>query len=582
MTMFSDDFKAEVDYLFQLCEELGEAQPQLAPMLGRGADPAVARLVEGLAFSFARLRSRLDDDLPEVLHPILETLCPEVLRPIPSGTIVELVPSAKMTSKQTVNAGCTFASRPVSGVACIFRAATDCEVSPWKLSRVEIVGQDRRVLRLALELFGGVELAAAVPNALRLFFALPAAAALEARAFLLENVGEVAVRTPTRDTAIRLSAPVATFVDPAASSMADDGLVLPMASAFLGLRDYFVFPQRFAFIEVGDFEKCAALGPGVRHVEVDLSLREPLPKGIVLDTSTVLLHAVPALNVFQPPPLSIPLTGDKRGCRVQLAAELGDAEVYAIEGVSLVGRDLRVHPIEPWARFFPPTLDGDAPDAVRYEVHRAPSVLGPQVELTLSFAARSPWTLADKVAAEVALLATNGTRAASIGIGDVCATTATSPPLVTFRNVIPVTRSSPPALAGDRLWKVFRFLKATTSALTHAETLASLLALANVPALAQWPEAKPGIDVFGPLVGVDARCERQTARDELRSGTIVRVDLDTRRFTGAGDLHLFGEVLTRLFASTLGLRQWVELSLGDAQGRLLLARPRAYGARGGL
>ena len=575
--MFRDDFKAEVDYLFQLCDELGRREPTLAPMLGRGADPSVSRLVEGLAFSFGRLRQRLDDDMPEIIHPIIDNLCSEILRPIPSGTIIELTPSPKMLSRQAVRAGSTFASRPVDGVSCLFRSTVDCEVSPWVLRRIEVASPERRAVKIVLELFGGTELASAAPKVLRLFLAHPVAAALEARAFLLQNAVRTVVRSPQSDTAVTLPRPEGTR----ATRHIEDAM-LPSASAFLALRDYFVFPQSFAFVELPGFDAVVELGPGVRGLEIDIELAEPLPKGILLDPSTVLLHAVPVLNVFRPPKLSVQLGADKRRCHLRFEGELEDAEVYAVESVALVSRGLRTTPLQPWARFFPPRLDGSTAD-VRYEVHRVPSVIGPRLDVALSFSAAGIDSfLADKLAVEVEILATNGERASSVGLGDVCLSTATSPSLVSFRNVTTVTRNAAAPIAGDRLWRFFRLTKANLASLTDDETLGAVIALANVPALDQWPEAKPGVERFTPLLRAERHRSCTSDRDELRSGAVVRLALDCRRFTGPGDLRLFGEVLVPLFAASIAINEWVELLLVDAAGRTLERYARTYGARVGL
>lgn len=190
--------------------------------------------------------------------------------------------------------------------------------------------------------------------------------------------------------------------------------------------------------------------------------------------------------------------------------------------------------------------------------------------------------LKDKVAVEVQMLATNGHRALSVEIGDVCLSTATSPPLVTFRNVTPVTRNAAPPIAGDRLWRFFRLTKANLAVLSDVDTLGEALALANVPALEQWPEAKPGIEGFDALLGVERQRTCSPDRDELRSGAVVRVALDARRFSGPGDVRLFGEMLLPLFAATIGEGEWVELVLVDARGTTLAHFPRTSGARVGL
>lgn len=575
--MFRDHFSAEVDYLFQLCEELGRREPHLAPILGRGADPSVTRLIEGLAFSFGRLRQRLDDDVPESIHPVVDNLCPEMLCPIPASTIVELVPSPKMMSRQLVRAGSTFASRPIDGVSCVFRSTIEVDVSPCVLRRVEISPTERRAVKMVLELFEGSELSSALSSSLRIFLAHPTAMALEARAFLLRAAQRVVVRSPQSREVLELPPPKRSEVGVRSAKRAP----LPIAAAFLDLRDYFLSPRGFAFLELPGFDAVTRLGAGVRQIEIDIELSEPVPKGISFDLTSVVLHAVPVVNVFRAPKSSFPLSGDKRRCLVLFDDEFADAQVYSVESVAIVSRDLRRIPLSPWARFFP--LDLDAAATPRYEVHRTPSVVGPALDVSLSFkGGELEAFLADKVSVEVEVLATNGQRAASVCVGDVCVPTATSPSLVSFRNITAVTRNVAPALAGDRAWRFYGFMKANGAALADTPTLQTILAFANVPALDQWPEAKPGVEAFAPLSSVKRRRSFAPSGEELQRGAEIEVRVDARAFTGTGDLELFGEVLAPLFAATISRHEWIELALLDGDGRLLWRSPRVHGARVGL
>src|SRR5437773_1895494 len=66
------------------------AKPHGAHFVGEtSSDPDVERLLEGFAFLTARLRQKLENELPELTHSLLELLWPHYLRPIPSMTIVQ-------------------------------------------------------------------------------------------------------------------------------------------------------------------------------------------------------------------------------------------------------------------------------------------------------------------------------------------------------------------------------------------------------------------------------------------------------------------------------------------------------------
>ena len=70
------------------------------------AIPSVERLHEGFAFLTARLRQKLDDELPELTEGLVSLLWPDGLRMIPSLSIVELVELVeKLQRTETVPAG---------------------------------------------------------------------------------------------------------------------------------------------------------------------------------------------------------------------------------------------------------------------------------------------------------------------------------------------------------------------------------------------------------------------------------------------------------------------------------------------
>src|SRR5512140_2711483 len=93
--MFSKHYQSELQFLRGMGKEFAAAYPSVAGLLAeRGGDPDVERLLEGFAFLAARIRERLDDAVPELVHQLAEILVPQLVRPIPSATVVEFLPLA--------------------------------------------------------------------------------------------------------------------------------------------------------------------------------------------------------------------------------------------------------------------------------------------------------------------------------------------------------------------------------------------------------------------------------------------------------------------------------------------------------
>src|SRR5689334_24015486 len=113
--MFSKYYLSELTYLREMGRAFGLANPTIAGLLvERGADPDVERLLEGFAFLTARIRERVDDDVPEMVHVLTDLLLPHYLRPVPASTVIEFTPQVKaLRGRSTIPAGVEIGARPL-------------------------------------------------------------------------------------------------------------------------------------------------------------------------------------------------------------------------------------------------------------------------------------------------------------------------------------------------------------------------------------------------------------------------------------------------------------------------------------
>jgi type VI secretion system protein ImpG len=340
----------------------------------------------------------------------------------------------------------------------------------------------------------------------------------------------------------------------------------------LDLITYFAWPEAFAFVDLGDLARLTQ----APSYEIAIRLRDPLPVSIQPEATSLRLHCVPAYNVYRAPTLNLQLAGTR--CAVETGNN--ETQIYAIEKVALVRSDLTAHPVEPFARFFPPPLLPDGRMPLLYRVERSPSVVGAWMTTELSFVSVDPRSVLEKVASvDVDILATDGARASRLAPGDICVPTAKSPSLVSFRNITPVTRSAPALLAEDRLWRWLKLLRSTFAELTDADCLGDALALQNIAAASSWPEAKPDEASFRPLLSVSAERSMRPGRDDAAPFARVSVQLDTDGFSGTGDVDLFGERLAVFLSSSLRPHEWVALTLCDAKGATVRELPPLPGSR---
>src|SRR5258708_2748711 len=175
--VYNKYYQDELSYLRELGKEFALANPEAAHFVGESSnDPEVERLLEGFSFLTARIRQKLDDEIPELTHSLVEMLWPHYLRPIPSMTIMqfEALPQAAKTVRP-ISRGTEVQSVPVDGTPCRFRTSYDVTLQPWSLESLSVRTDAQPALKLRFRVADGVSLKKLGINELRLHLAGEAA-----------------------------------------------------------------------------------------------------------------------------------------------------------------------------------------------------------------------------------------------------------------------------------------------------------------------------------------------------------------------------------------------------------------------
>ncbi|MEO7332116.1 MAG: type VI secretion system baseplate subunit TssF, partial [Minicystis sp.] len=170
--MFNKYYQDELTYLRELGREFATAYPAIAPMLAERGDPDVERLLEGVAFLTGKIRQKLDDELPEVIHSVASLLFPHYLRQVPATSVIEFTPLPNVVrEKLTVARNAEVGSVPVDGTSCRFRTTQDVELVPLAVEdvRIDTGAQLAQSLRIELKVTGGAALAAINLSQLRFY-----------------------------------------------------------------------------------------------------------------------------------------------------------------------------------------------------------------------------------------------------------------------------------------------------------------------------------------------------------------------------------------------------------------------------
>lgn len=571
-------FSPDLDALSELAASFARAYPALAPRLAeRSADPDVERLLEAFTYLTERIHEIVDSGSPTAAQVFGDLLSPELARPFPCATVVEI--AAPRTDRITVPAGAEFDSIPIDGTRCRFRAWSSFDLVPWVLDDARIAWStaEGQSINLSLRSTGGFGLSSLFP--LRLHLSGDSRAALTLLLFLRCHLAEIALvvgdKTFPLGKAIR-----------AWGLRADEALLPPEPFEHPGLRllrEYYVLPAKFAFVEIAPSELPEI---ATDRVEIKLRFDAQLPTTTHVTRENVRLNCVPVANVFETTTDPIWPTLERPTHLLRPAGlPLGHGETYSVTRVLARAED---HPgVMPVAMFS--EFEAAPSDSLRdafYIARALPTASGRGNEVHLSLG--SPLDGGVLPAIEflsVEVRADNGALPNALGIGDVSLPTESTRRL-SFRNVSAVSTYRPPASGDELRWRTLAVTSLSALPLTNAETLQTLLHVLNLHPLTDAQAARAHAQRLAAILTVAASPARARHGDVCgeQRGTVVvghdvRVDVSNTGFDGEGDALVFASVLSRVFAHETSLGTFARTTVKVVETGRVFTFPALHGDR---
>jgi type VI secretion system protein ImpG len=350
-------YNRELAYIRHVGNDFARANPKVAEQLRMTTesidDPHVARLIESFAFLNARIRQKLDDDFPELSEALLSVLYPHYIAPIPSFTVVQLVPSTNLKEAFTIPRGTELETAPVNGEPCRFRTGYETTLLPLQVTGAELVNHRRSapalsnklgvsaVLRLTLEsLSEKLNFAELAPLTLRFFLRGANQEMFALYELIMSGIVKIGLAQNQED-------PKPIFLDPSCLRQVGFGInehILPYpARSFLGYRlltEYFAFPEKFLFFELTDLP-LDKLDPAATQFEIYFYLKKTnkdLEQYINADNFA--LGCVPLINLFKHRAEPITITHTEPEYEIVPESQKHDIfEVYSIDAVTAIEND---------------------------------------------------------------------------------------------------------------------------------------------------------------------------------------------------------------------------------------------------
>jgi type VI secretion system protein ImpG len=299
-------------------------------------DPYVERLLEGFAFLTARVQLKLDSEFPRFTQNLLETVYPSYLAPTPSMCIAQFnhdTAEGGLADGYVIKRGTVLRSVATRDLAsCEYRTAQDTTLWPLRVDEAQYYtrnvgvldlarpwggpaaasqasvgrGPIRAALRIRLRTTAAVPMGKVAMKHLRLCLKSGDAGGYSTAAKVYEQLfahaRSVVIRPVMQGNAV--GSWQESFQPSIISRVGFKGeeALLPYdARGFQGYRllhEYFAFPQRFLFAEIGDISPALKRAEGF-GVDVIITFTQEVPEleGSV-DASCFGLHCTPAVNLF--------------------------------------------------------------------------------------------------------------------------------------------------------------------------------------------------------------------------------------------------------------------------------------------
>ena len=586
-------YQDELRYLREVGPEFARANPEMARFLGdRGSDPDVERLLEGVAFMCGRIRQKLDDELPELTANMMSLLWPHYLRPIPSMTVLELLPELEaMQAPLLVPAGATFGSVLIDGTSCRYRSSWPITLRPWEVEevRLETAAASPVKLIICLRTPAKVTLDQLGLDSVRFHLAGDPAASYALYLLLAAHVDRVTISdgsTAHNRGEVQLGAD---HVAPAGLSREEGVLPYP-ARSFAGyrlLQEYFAFKERFLFVDVKGLDRAVLELELTDQMEVAITFNRRLETYPLVSRENVRLHCVPIINLFAHAADPIRVRHDRTEYLLQPTktgvADRRHLEVFSVDQVyGLVhAESLESRVYEPFYSFR--HMGAADPAMARYyQTHLRPNVLGGDLRLGtdmyLSFVAGGqPGNIPAEETMSVELTCTNRNLPLGLRAGDITEPTDTSPAGTKFRNLIKPTPTISPPLGKSLHWRLISHMSLNYVSLMDAEHFKELRRVYDFQSEHDAQRALAHQRLLDGIVSVRSQFGERMMRGSSVRGTEVEIELNEDHFAGEGDAYLFAAILDRFIALYATINAFTQLTVHFARSGQISTFPPRWG-----
>jgi type VI secretion system protein ImpG len=593
-------YERELQHLREMGGEFAREFPKIAGRLGletyECADPYVERLLEGFSFLAARIQLKIDAEFPRFTEHLLELVYPQYLSPTPSMAIVQMQPDLTEGSlAEGFSVPRETALRSLLGkgdqTSCEYRTAHEIKLWPLELSETKYftysgelggaelssLGPVKAGLRLRLKATAGLSFNEIALDKLNLYLRGSDSLPSKILEHLLANSLGMVVMP------IKQPAPWHQIINKSYIRRVgfedEEALLPPGPRSFRGYRllhEYFAFPQRFLFAELGGLKSAVQRCPDKELDIVVLFDRVAPLLEQSISAANFSLFCTPAINLFPKRADRIHLTDQESEYHlVPDRTRPMDFEIYKVLGVTGYGAGPdAMQSFQPL--YTSNDLQADVDKKAYFQLRRQQRVLserqrlqgprssyiGSEVFMSLVDAHEAPFSSGLRQLG-IDTLCTNRDLALSmpIGSGKTDFTVESNAPIQSVRCISGPTIPSPSHAEGETAWRLVSHLSLNYLSLMDGDQQEGATALKDLLRLYC---SEADVTSQRQIDGIKSVSAKPIVRRLPVPGPIsygrglqITVMIDESVFEGLG-VFILGAVLEQFFAKYVSLNSFTE------------------------
>lgn len=565
---FEQYYQDELSYLHEMGEVFSHAYPKLAPYLAqKGKDPDVERLLEAFAFMSGKIRQKLDDELPELTHNLHSLLWPNYLRPVPALSVLqfERIKSA-ITEKSTIRKGVEVDSVPVDATSCRFRTCYDVDIYPVSITDIASENKGSTTnLSVRFKLDSGVNFSQLRMNKLRLFLYGDMKSSFTLYQYLSHYLSDVNVKSAgdNSNQSFKLAGNTISRV-----GFSENEELFPYPdNSFIGFRliqEYFSLTHKFLFLDLNNLQQLADF-KDTDEFEVVFNFERLLGDFVRINKDSIRLNCTPISNIFSMDADPIRLDKQKYEYLVRPSSQhQSHFEIHSINKVTGWQQGARARRVYKPFVSFGHNIESDENGSDYYQLRVKPSVVANGADTFISFVQTGDNNdVFESSTVSMELSCTNSTLPEKLNVGDISIATGNSPEFATFKNILPVTPSTPAPLEKDMHWQLISNMSLNYLTFDNVESLRQLLSTYNFPAHFNRQATRSNELKMQGLVSVKQIPSTLLIKGQPVSGYKTEIEMRSGNYSSEGEMYLFACVIQEVLAYFSAINTFTQLVVMD-------------------